>query len=320
MTKVLLYQLDGKIPNIALMRIAAHHRDRGDEVELRWTGDTRRTLWDSGDETVYASLIFDRTLPKAQRLLTTWPKAILGGSGWDLNITVESIGITTRRQDYSDYPRFPHSLGYTQRGCTFQCWFCRVPQMEGRNHSVGGVYDIWRGDPWPRNLLLLDNDFFGQKTWPAIIEQIKSGGFKVCFNQGINCRTLNDERAAAIASVEFRDDQFKRSRLYTAWDSIGDERPLFRGLEALERHGVKPDSIMVYMLIGSPGEHEDDREYRRRKLREFGCRPYPMPWIRTRELVRYQTWVVGAYDKRVSLDDWKACEGRPERLGALREC
>lgn len=47
--KVILFQLDGKIPNIALMRIAAHHRALGDEIDLRW-GDVRRTLFDAGNE------------------------------------------------------------------------------------------------------------------------------------------------------------------------------------------------------------------------------------------------------------------------------
>src|ERR1700730_7161694 len=43
---VLLFQLDGKIPNIALMRIAAHHRALGHSVELRHTGNPRREMWD----------------------------------------------------------------------------------------------------------------------------------------------------------------------------------------------------------------------------------------------------------------------------------
>lgn len=33
--RVLLWHLDGKLPNLALMRLAAHHRERGDTVELR---------------------------------------------------------------------------------------------------------------------------------------------------------------------------------------------------------------------------------------------------------------------------------------------
>ena len=38
MAKVLMFHLDGKLPNIALIRIAAHHRTAGDEVEIRRTG------------------------------------------------------------------------------------------------------------------------------------------------------------------------------------------------------------------------------------------------------------------------------------------
>ena len=87
------------------------------------------------------------------------------------------------------------------------------------------------------------------------------------------------------------------------------------GLAALEHHGIKPDHIMVYMLIGYwPGETSDDWEYRRMRLREFGARPYPMPFERTREAVGFQRFVVGAYDKRFSWDHWKRANFRPERL------
>ena len=35
MGHVLLWHLDGRLPNLALMRLAAHHRALGDTVELR---------------------------------------------------------------------------------------------------------------------------------------------------------------------------------------------------------------------------------------------------------------------------------------------
>lgn len=37
--RILLLHLDGKLPNLALMRVAAHHRQLGDEVELRRAGN-----------------------------------------------------------------------------------------------------------------------------------------------------------------------------------------------------------------------------------------------------------------------------------------
>jgi hypothetical protein len=63
------------------------------------------------------------------------------------------------------YPGYPHSIGFTQRGCRFYGPFCVVPRKEGRIQPVASIAAIWRGEPWPRNLLLLDNDFFGQPDW-----------------------------------------------------------------------------------------------------------------------------------------------------------
>lgn len=312
---VLLLQLDGKLPNIALMRIAAHQRAIGHAVELRHARTVmgvQRCLGDDFDQ-VYASLIFTKTKPLATALRGVYPKAIIGGTGWDFSTTVEQYGITTLAQDYSDYPAYHSSLGFTQRGCRLSCGFCVVPEKEGKVKEVASILDIWRGDPWPRELHLLDNDFFGQPEWAKRIEEIRAGRFKVSFNQGINARMISDEAAAAIASVDYRDDSMSNRRIYTAWDSIGDERPLFRGLEALKRHGVKPDHVMVYMLIGY-NDTEADRLYRQRRLREFGCRPYPMPYRRTPDLIGFQRWVVRRADLKVSWSDFKAANCRPEKL------
>ena len=167
---------------------------------------------------------------------------------------------------------------------------------------------------------MLDNDFFGQPNWQKRIEEIKAGNFKVSFNQGINARFLTDETAAAIGNIDYRDDQMKVKRIYTAWDNKKDEHRLFNGLELLVKHGVKPDHIMVYILIGYwPGETAADREYRRAKLREFGARPYPMPFVRTPELVGFQRWVIGAYDKRIAWLDWVRAKYQPTNLGTSND-
>lgn len=314
--RVLLLQLDGKLPNIALMRIAAHYA--GDDVVFRFAGNAAAVQPHIGDDfdRVYASAIFRHTQPLATVVRAVWPGAIVGGTGVDVRLKLEDVGIVTTEQDYSIYPRFADSIGFTQRGCRLRCRFCVVPEKEGDVSEENTVYGIWRGAGHPRNLILLDNDFFGQPRWRHRIEEIQAGGFKVSFNQGINARMLTDETAAAVASVRYYDDQFRTRRIYTAWDNRKDEARLFAGLEAMVRYGVRPDHIMVYMLVGYwPGETAEDREYRRARLRAFGCRPYPMPYVRTPELVGFQRWVIGAYDKRISWTDWERAGYRPERLG-----
>lgn len=319
--KVLLFQLDGPVPNIALMRIAAHHRSLGHSVELRHTGSPRRELWDE-PEWVYGSAIFEKTRPTVEVLLGEFPRAIIGGTGVDVASSLEAHGITTAVQDYSVYPRCRCSIGFTQRGCRLACAFCVVPKKEGKMREEQSIADIWRGEPWPRELLLLDNDFFGQPRWRDRIAEIREGGFKVSFNQGINARFLSDrmkeadEAAAALASLDYRDGKMRERCIYTAWDNRKDEEILFQGLNRLVKHGVNPKHITVYMLIGYwPGETDADRVYRQRKLREFGCRPYPMPFYRTRELVGFQRWVLGHYDKMgIAWDDFKAAGYEPRKL------
>jgi hypothetical protein len=144
---------------------------------------------------------------------------------------------------------------------------------------------------------------------------LRDGGFRVSFNQGINIRLVTQEIAEALASVKLYDDSFTTRRIYGAWDNRKDEAALFRGLNHLKAAGIKPDTIMVYMLCGYwPGETEEDREYRRFKLREFGVRPYPMPYVKTPELIGFQRFVVRRIDLKCSWEKFKAVNYRPEAL------
>lgn len=126
-----------------------------------------------------------------------------------------SQGGDERELDCSLYPDFTGSIGFTQRGCPLACKFCVVPRKEGKNRSGRSIAEIWRGAGHPKNLHLLDNDFFGQprEQWQARIAEIREGKFRVCLNQGINVRLLDEDAAAALASIEYRDDQFQERRL-----------------------------------------------------------------------------------------------------------
>lgn len=310
----LLFQVDGKLPNVALMRIASHHRALGHDIELRVSARPSLGMFDAPDF-VYASAIFTRSMSALEDLRAEFPSAVIGGTGWSVASSLPAVGIHARELDYSIYPRFQHSIGFTQRGCRLKCKFCVVPEKEGAVAEDLSPWEIWRGDPYPKNLILLDNDFFGQPRWKERIAEIRDGGFKVSFCQGINARFLTDETAEAVASIEYRDDQFQTKRIYTAWDNAKDESRLFAGLDLLVKHGVKPDHIMVYTLIGFwPQETDADWDYRRARLRDFGARPYPMPFVRNALSVGFQRFVIGAYDKRFTWAQWKEAKCRPENL------
>jgi hypothetical protein len=292
---------------------------------------TKRTERQRGEPTygrVYGSAIFAFSADRVAQLCKHFPDAIVGGTHNVLdNRTVEDL-IGEDGYEYYDYSiygaSFAASIGFTQRGCRLKCGFCVVPKKEGRPRSVNSIYQIWRGEPWPKHLHLLDNDFFGQprEQWQARIEEIRSGGFKVCLNQGINIRTLDDEAAAALASIPLFDDSFTRRRLYTAWDNLGDEERFFRGVDTLERHGIKPYSLLAYMLIGYDKRETWERVlYRFRRMTERGIRPFPMIYgdrdrtlllgeapasLERRTLAEFQRWVIRRFYSVCDFVDYDA--------------
>lgn len=292
MSDVRLTQLDGKLPNLALMRLAAFHRARGDTVHFETSPD--RGLWEPEYSAVYGSAIFSQSAALADRLTANFPGAVVGGTGTPSKIEVESIIGDFEGVDYSPWPAFAASIGFTQRGCRLKCAFCVVPAKEGKPQSVATIADIWRGPGHPKKIHLLDNDFFGNPEWRERIAEIRDGGFKVCFNQGINVRILTNEIARELATVEYRDDSFQRRRLYTAWDSLGDERIFFRGVDRLEAAGVPPDHLMAYMLVGyDPAETWDAIFHRFGEMVRRGIRPYPMVYGDNRhDLDRFQRWAI----------------------------
>jgi hypothetical protein len=302
---VRLTQLDGVLPNLALMKLASWHKQRGDTVHF--SRSPYRSPTEPHYDRVYGSAIFSFSAQRVARFRAEFPEALIGGTHDPTNgITVEDItGPDFHALDYSLWPDFTASLGFTQRGCRLKCPFCVVPKKEGKPRSVNTIALIWRGRPWPKHLHLLDNDFFGQPEgeWQARIEEIRRGGFRVCFNQGINVRAVTPEAAAALASVRYTDDQFKRRRLYTAWDNLGDERAFFRGVDILAEAGIPPSHLMAYMLVGY--DHRETWErvlHRFHRMADIGIRPFPMVFgdrrrglpgeLPGRTLGQFQRWAV----------------------------
>jgi len=305
---ILLVQLDGRLPNLAVMRLSAHHKAMGDTVEFHRGRVTQPNLFFRPDR-VYASLIFEKTRPYAHDLLRTYPDAIPGGTCWSIADTLEHHDVETLTQDSSFSPNFPFSIGFTSRGCRMRCPFCVVPRKEGRPRAVSTIAGIWRGNPWPRKLILLDNDFFGQpeSQWQARIQEIREGNFRISFCQRVTVRQITPESAAALASVHYRDNEFRERILYTAWDNLGDEKVFKRGVGILNSAGIPSSHLRVYMLIGyRQDETWDEILYRFHSLVSLGCQPYPMVYGDTRpDLKAFQRWAVTGLYRAVRWEDYR---------------
>ena len=147
---VRLTQIDGKLPNLALMRLGHWHRERGDAVTF--TRSVYRHLDEPDYDKVYASAIFDYSKAHVKRLRAEFPDAVVGGTASGSRQTVEQVIGLHNGVSYDDYPSFTASLGFTQRGCRLSCKFCVVPGKEGKPLSVATIADIWRGKDHPKHI------------------------------------------------------------------------------------------------------------------------------------------------------------------------
>lgn len=295
MKKIGIVQLDGKLPNLALMKITKYHEDRGDLVEW-YQGD----LFNAEYEKVYYSKIFAFTpTPNIPE------NGIIGGTGVDFTNTLPPE-IENSDISYSLYPDYKNHLGFSMKGCRFNCKFCCVPKKEGRPYKYSQIDDILINPNGEDRLVLLDNDFFGSPTWKEDLIRIKELNLKVNFIQGLNIRILTEEQAELLAQVNYRNNSFKSKYLTFAWDKFRDEKLIDKGVKICNDAGIKGWAMQFFVLIGFDTTPEEDY-YRVMKIREqYGASPFVMPYDKFDPYQkRFTRWVnQRAIFKSVKWDDY----------------
>ena len=274
-----LYDVDSKIPNLALMKLAAWHKAQGDTVE------SYLPLCKDNYDKIYASKVFNYSDPG-------WldpAKMEIGGTGWDVS-TALPAEVEAMTPDYSIYPKYRHSIGFTMRGCRLRCSFCVVPEKEGRPYGTSTINEIWTQRD-SRFVVLLDNDFFGNPDWEARIEELKELGLMVNFSQGLNIRNIKPDQADAIASVDFRNIKNSMKQVHFAWDDPRHEKLIHKGIGIAVDAGIRPQQMAFYVLIGYHSTPAEDL-HRVEVLRGYGCDPYAMPYDRSDPYQkRFARWV-----------------------------
>lgn len=295
--KIGVAQLDGKIPNLAIMKIAGYHERMGHEVS--WYDGL---LFADAYDKIYMSKLFDFTpLPQMP------PNAVIGGTGIDwLNRLPDEIEAAT--PSYSLYPDCTYHLGFTMKGCRFACKFCCVPKKEGRPKNYNNVDEILINPNGGNRLMLLDNDFFGG-NWRANLERIIELQLRACFVQGLNIRLITDEQASMLSHCNYVNSKFNQRYVTFAWDRYADGKIVKAGIERCVRAGIPAERMQFFVLIGFDTSHEQNME-RVTTLRELGAMPFVMPynkfdpyqkafarWVNQRAVFKSCSWEDYKYNK-----------------------
>lgn len=266
-----LIDVDGHhFPNLALMRISAWHKAKGDIVEWWWSDLIHYDI-------VYMSKIFSDAYSKDVPEPMNADKVIKGGTGYCIKLGQDgkehfdqsknqSLPEDVERMfpDYSIYPQFHFAVSMTSRGCPRACGFCHVAAKEGRCAvKVADVKDFWAGQDL---IEVLDPNITACREKRDLFRQYRETGAQINFNQGLDIRCLDDDDIEDINGMRLKE-------LHFAWDNPQDdlEGRFRRFAEKFKR----TRNGMVYCLTNYNSTIEEDL-YRIYTLRDLGYDPYVM--------------------------------------------
>jgi hypothetical protein len=290
--KVGLIDVDGhNFPNLALMRISAYHKAKGDTVEWWWSDLTHYDI-------VYMSKIFsDAYSPDIPEPMNA-DKVIKGGTGYCISLGEDgkerfdqskNVELPPEIErcfpDYSIYPQFDFAVAMTSRGCPRGCSFCHVAAKEGRCAvKVANVSDFWNPSIGKDKIEVLDPNITACREKRDLMKQYRETGAQIVFNQGLDIRMLNDADIDDINHMRVKD-------LHFAWDNPKDDlTENFRNFA--KRFRRKTNIGMVYCLTNFNSTMEENL-YRIYTLRDLGYDPYVMVYDKPnapREVLALQRW------------------------------
>lgn len=280
MSRIALIDVDGhNYPNLALMKLSAWHKAKGDTVE-RWRGC-------SGYDRVYMSKVFDETYtPDIQEPLNS-AEIIRGGTGYGLDNRLPDE-IEHIYPDYSLYPELTKdtAYGFLTRGCPRGCHFCIVAEKEGqRSVKVADLSEWWRGQ---KNIVLMDANILACPQHMELLQQLIDSEAWVDINQGMDCRLLTKQNVEAINRLKLREIHF-------AWDYMKESEAVLRGLKlyaGLANRKPHGKYGTVFCLTNYDTTMEENL-YRIYTLRDMGYDPYVMIYDKPhapQEIRRLQRW------------------------------
>lgn len=259
---------DGKLPNLALMKLSAYHKQEGDNVS--WYSPVLHHVYDK----IYASKVF--TFTKYPFLAEDM---IIGGSGHDiyseLPYQIEHI--------YPDYPLYgiDYAMGFMTRGCIRNCSFCIVPQKEGPIHFNAELSEFCKDE---ENVMFLDNNFLSFKDHLRVLTDLPRNK-RYQFNQGLDIRLIDDNNAELLARLRKWRGQDRRF----AFDDIKMESIIREKIRILRKYGIKRSRF--YVLIGYNSTYQDDMK-RILILKELKQRIFVMPYNKFNSYQRaFARWV-----------------------------
>ena len=156
-------------------------------------------------------------------------------------------------------------------------------------------------------VVLWDNNFLASPKWKEKLQYFIDNDLKVSFNQGLDIRLINDEKAEMLSKVKYYDRNFSRRCIYFAFDDLSMKDIFIEKMKILTKY-IKPYRIMVYFIVGFNSTFEDDM-VRFEIMREIGVDPFAMPYKdvkKNKKMLDFCRWVNKRIYKSCSFKEYKS--------------
>lgn len=274
--KVGLIDVDGRnFPNLALMKISAWHKGRGDTVE--WYDP----MFSGHLDKVYLSKVFSFS-PDYDSPIDA-DEVERGGTGYCIRLEDgKEVFDQSKNKNlpyeiehiYPDYSLYPEktkdtAFGFLSRGCPRGCDFCIVKDKEGRcSVKVADLSEFWHGQ---KNIVLCDPNILACRDWKDLLQQLIESRARVDINQGLDVRLMTEEKAVMLSKIKIPEIHFAWDR-YEDKDIVLPKLKLFADVTGLN---PKTHNAIVFTLVNFSTTIEQDLE-RIYILRSMGYWPYVM--------------------------------------------
>jgi len=235
--RISLIDVDSKIPNLALMKISTYHKQKGDTVGFNL----------SNPDKIYSSIVFTKNKGKSNNKTIDNVERVFGGSGYGLSVKLPDE-IEYLKPDYDLYPS-EYSQGFTTRGCIRSCYFCYVPEKEGklvRNQHPKEFHDN-RFD----TVMIMDNNWLADRNWfIETTDWIIDNGLKVK-EHGLDIRLVDEEIIIQLQDLHI--DLWHFAFDFTELESIVREK-----VQLLKDCGINTkNKVAFYCYCNSDQDFED---------------------------------------------------------------
>lgn len=226
-----LLDVDGHhFPNLALMKLSAHHKKLGDNVGF--------AAEDGVYDVLYKSKVF--TFSKDVALGCSYQKVITGGTGYSDYSTCLPEEIEHIHPDYGLYG-FDKAVGFTTRGCPNKCGWCVVPKKEGGIRPHAEIAEFWTDQ---KDVILLDNNILASDHGIKQLEW-SMGKCRIDCNQGLDARIIADSPYLQELLGRVRWTRFIR----LACDHKSQMAPVKKAIEGIREKSGKVHRFFVYTLL-----------------------------------------------------------------------